>query len=99
MRNAVKSRIKNQESRQVHLRLKAMIDSQQILQTIASSRSKSSINSQEIAQKLGAKLLDVEMLLHRMQDDGDVELELIRSRIGFVFAAKMTKQGRAKLKR
>jgi Mn-dependent DtxR family transcriptional regulator len=76
-----------------------MTDCQQILQTIASSRNKSSINSQEIAQKLGAKLLDVEMLLHRMQDDGDVELELIRDRAGFAFAAKMTKQGRAKLKR
>jgi transcription initiation factor IIE alpha subunit len=75
-----------------------MIDSQQVLQVSASSRSKSSTNSQEIAQKLGAKLLDVEMLLHRMQDDGDVELELIRSRVGFAFAAKMTKQGRAKLK-
>lgn len=48
---------------------------------------------------LGAKLLDVEMLLHRMQDDGDVELELIRARVGFAFAAKMTKLGRAKLKR
>lgn len=55
-----------------------MIDSQQVLQAIASSGSKSSMNSQEIAQKLGVKLLDVEMLLHRMQDDGDVELELIR---------------------
>ncbi len=76
-----------------------MIDSQQILQTIASSRSKSSMNSQEIAQKLGARLLDVEMLLHRMQDDGDVELELIRDRVGFAFAVKMTKQGHAKLKR
>jgi hypothetical protein len=76
-----------------------MIDSQQILQVIASSGSKSSVNSQEIAEKLEAKLLNIEILLHRMQDDGDVELELIRSRIGFVFAAKMTKQGRAKLKR
>ena len=70
-----------------------MIDSQQILQTITSFRSKSSINSQEIAEKLGAKLLEVEMLLHRMQDDGDVELELIRARVGFAFAAKITKQG------
>lgn len=76
-----------------------MTDCQQILQTIASSRSKSSMNSQEIAQKLGAKLLDVEMLLHRMQDDGDVELELIRDSAGFAFATKITKQGRAKLKR
>jgi Mn-dependent DtxR family transcriptional regulator len=76
-----------------------MIDLEQILQAIASSGSKSSTNSQEIAQKLEAKLLDVEMLLHRMQEDGDVELELIRDRVGFAFAVKMTKQGRTKLKR
>jgi hypothetical protein len=57
------------------------------------------MSSQEIAQKLEAKLLDVEMLLHRMQDDGDVELELIRARVGFAFAVKITKQGRTKLKR
>lgn len=74
-----------------------MIDLGQILQAIAGSRSKSSMNSQEIAEKLGTKLLDVEMLLHRMQDDGDVELELIRDRAGFAFATKITKQGRAKL--
>jgi cytidylate kinase len=76
-----------------------MIDSQQILQVSASSGSKSSTNSQEIAQKLEAKLLDVEMLLHRMQEDGDVELELMRDRVGFAFAVRITKQGRAKLKR
>lgn len=40
-----------------------MIDLEQILQAIASSRSKTSTNSQETAEKLGAKLLDVELLL------------------------------------
>lgn len=83
-----------------------MTTPQELLQLIAQLQKPSArrpLNSKQLSQVLfnteaGPKLLHVESILHQLEQQGDIELELERNSKGFAFTvSRITPQGKKKL--
>lgn len=83
-----------------------MTTPQKLLQLIAQLQKRPprrAVNSKQLTQALfnteaGPKLLQVETVLHQLEEQGDIELELERTTPGFALRiTRITPQGKQKL--